>query len=107
MDTRVKPAYDAFAMSGSLPAQKLTRLVERAERNAGLCEIFRRTFLAVDHGEHQHDLTAGVAHRIGGLDGGAAGGGDILDNDDALALQPLTLRQSLDRKAGAVLFRFL
>src|ERR1700710_1295471 len=102
MNPRVKPAYDAES-----PAQKLTRLVKRAERNAGLRKIFRCTFLAVDHGEHQHDLAAGIAHRIDRLDGRSAGGGDVLDNDDTLALQGLAVGQSLDREAGAVLFRLL
>ena len=39
--------------------------------------------------------------------GGAAGGGDVLDNDDAFALQGLALGEALDREAGAVLLRLL
>ena len=80
-----------------------------SERNAtpGLREIFRRAFFAVDHGEHQHDLAAGVAHRIDRLDRGAAGGGDVLDNDDALALQGFAFGQPLDREPGAVFLRLL
>ncbi len=50
--------------------QKLARLVERAEGEAGLREIFRGAFLAIDHGEHQHDLAAGVAHGFDRLHGG-------------------------------------
>src|SRR3982074_3008714 len=105
MDTRVKPAYDALAVSAGSPAQKFAGLVERAKFQPGLREVFRSTLLAVHHGEHQRDLAAGVAHRLDRLDRGAAGGSDILDDDDAFALQRLAFRQSFDRKAGAVLLR--
>ena len=40
------------------PLQKFTRLVERAKLHPGLGKRFGRAFLAVDHGQHQHDLTA-------------------------------------------------
>src|ERR1700730_454742 len=73
------------ARKGS-PFQKFTGLVERAERHAGLREIFRGAFLAIDDGIDQHDVAAGVAHRFERLDGGTAGGGDVLDDDDALAM---------------------
>ena len=52
------------------PLQKFTRLVQRAERDAGLCKSFGGAFLAVDHGEDQRDLGAGIAHRLCGLAGG-------------------------------------
>ena len=50
-----------------LPLQKLAGLVERAERQAGFREGFGRAFLAVDHGEHQRHLAAGIALIFAGL----------------------------------------
>src|SRR6266540_1783032 len=60
------------------PLQKLTRLVERAKLKPSLGEGFGRAFLAVDHGEHQHDLAAGVAHGLYRLQRRASGRGDVL-----------------------------
>src|SRR3954454_21381640 len=87
--------------------QELTGLVERSKLQPYLGKGFGRAFLAVDHGEHQHDLAAGLAYGLGRLQRRTAGRGDVLDDHDALALQGLTLGQPLHREAGAVLLRLL
>src|SRR3954464_1790426 len=92
---------------GSLVLQKLAGLVERAECDAGFGERLGSAFVAVDHGEDQHDLAAGLAHGFGGLQRRAAGRGDVLDDHDALAGQALALGESLHGETGAVLLRFL
>src|SRR4051812_1773781 len=99
----VKPAHDG----ASLFFQKLARLVQRAEGQAGFREGLGGAFLAVDHGEDQSDLAADLAHRVRGLDRRAAGGGDVLDDDDAFACEAFALREALDRQARAVLLRLL
>ena len=60
---------DFLDVRANSPFQKLARFVQRAECQPGLRKIFHCAFFAVDHGEHQHDLAAGIAHRIDGLDG--------------------------------------
>src|SRR5438105_9292124 len=60
------------------PLQEFAGLVERAKRKAGLREGFGRAFFAVNHGEHQYDLAAGVAHRFDRLQRRTAGRGDVL-----------------------------
>src|SRR6202035_4736361 len=87
--------------------QELAGLVERAEGNAGFGESFGRAFFAVDHGEHQHDLAAGLAHRFGGLPRRAPCRGDVLDDHDTLAGQGLAFGEAFYRKAGAMLLRLL
>src|ERR1700736_5186644 len=82
--------------------QEFSGLVERAKRNAGFREGFGGAFFAVAHGEHQHDLAAGLAHRLGRLQRRAAGGGDVLDDHHALAVQALALGEALDREPGAM-----
>src|SRR5216683_3326762 len=60
--------------------------VERAEPQAGSCKIILGALLAVDHGEYQDDIAAGLADRFHRLHRRVAGGGDVLDDHDALAL---------------------
>ena len=87
--------------------QKFTGLVQRAELQPRLRERFGRAFFAVDHGEHQRDHAAGVAHGFRRLQRRAAGRGDVLDDHDALAFQGLALGQPLDRQPRAVLLWLL
>src|SRR5438876_4854900 len=89
------------------PLQEVAGFVERTKRKARLREGFAGAFFAIHHGEHQRDLAAGIAHRFDRLQRRAAGGGDVLDDHHALALQALALGQSLDREPGAMLLRFL
>src|SRR5260370_32859957 len=84
------------------PLQKLTGLVERTKRDAGGGKGFAGALFAVDHGEDQRDLAAGVAHRFHSFERRAASGGDILDDHHALALQALALCQSFDRETRAM-----
>ena len=87
--------------------QELAGLVQRAERNACFREGFGRAFLAVDHGQHQRDLAAGLADRFDRLHCRAAGRGDVLDDHDALALQALVFGQAFDREPAPCSFGFL
>ena len=57
--------------------------------------------------KHQRDFAAGVAHRLDRLQRRTAGGGDVLDDHDALALQAFALGKALDREPGAMLLRLL
>src|SRR5436309_9888138 len=87
--------------------QEFARIVERAERNAGLGKGIRGAFVAVHHGENQRDFAAGLAHGFDGFQRGAAGCGDVLDDDHALALQALALGKTFDREASAMLLWLL
>src|ERR1700757_1396972 len=87
--------------------QEFRRVVERAERRAGLRESVVGAFLAVDHGQDQHDIGADLAQRLDGLHGRAAGGGDVLDHHDPFALEGLVPGETFDGEPRAVLLRLL
>ena len=58
-------------------------------------------------GDDPHDDGAFGLDRLDGLHGRAAGGGHVLQDDDALALQGLAGRQAFDQLLGAVLLGLL
>src|SRR4029078_2688354 len=69
--------------------EEFTGIVERAKRNAGLRKGFGRALVAVPNGEDKSHFAAGLAHGFYCFQRGAAGRGDVLDDDHALALQAL------------------
>src|SRR6478672_2130396 len=81
--------------------------VEPAKRQSGLCEGLGGTFFAIDHGQDQRHLGSGLARRLHSLERRVTGGGDVLDNRHALALEGLVFRQSLHRKPGSMLLWLL
>src|SRR3569623_1641820 len=87
--------------------EKFIGFEQRAQRQARFAEVRVGALVAVYHREHQHHLAAGILHRLDRLDCRAAGGGDILDDDDAFALQAFTLGEPLDREPCAEFFRIL
>src|ERR1700681_4348148 len=89
------------------PLQEFAGLVQRTKGNPGLRKVFAGALIAVHHGEDQNDLGAQLAHRFHRLQRRAPGGGDVLDNHHALALQALAFGETLDREPGAMLLRLL
>src|SRR4051794_27966805 len=72
---------------------------QRAQPDRGAGEAVGAALLAIDHAHGIGDAEAGLAQGGHGLDGGAAGGDDVLDEADALA----GLECALDAVGGAVL----
>ena len=77
------------------------------KRRPAAAKGFGGPFLAVDHGEDERDLGARLPHGLRRLQGGAAGGGDVLDHGDALAGKRFVLGEALDQELGAMLLRLL
>src|SRR5260370_2379811 len=67
--------------------QKFTGLVERTKHDAGCREGFAGAFFAVHHGEHQRDLSAGIAPRCRRLQRRAPRGVPLLANHHPLAFE--------------------
>lgn len=64
---------------------------------------FAAAFLAVDEDEAEGDFSAFALDGVDGLEGGSAGGDDVVDDDDGVS----GLEVSFDLFAGAVAFGFL
>src|SRR5262245_42270534 len=111
VDARDKPGHDEGETGErggeSSVLQELACLVQRAERQPCFRERLGGTFLAIDHGEDQRDIAAGLAYGFHRLHRRAACRGDVLDDDDALALQAFALGEPFHRKPRAVLLRLL
>src|SRR5262249_6301648 len=80
---RVEPSGHGPA-AGKSRLQDPVRREQSAERQARRREGLVCAFQPVDDGDDQHDVAAVRPHGLGGLDGRAAGGGDVLDHDDVL-----------------------
>src|SRR3954449_7970673 len=78
--------------------QELGRTKERPQADGVAGERVHSALLAVDDADRRSALQTGLAQRLDGLDGGAAGGDDVLDQADLLA----RLEDALEPLAGSV-----
>src|SRR5262245_12222363 len=92
------------SMAGS---QKIGNRQQGGEVHAGRLKGPFGAFLAVDHGYHTHHHGAVGAHGFDRPQRGGAGGGDVLEHDDALAGEALVRCQPLDQLPGAVILDLL
>src|SRR5580692_722896 len=86
-------------MRGRGVVPDLRGMEERTEADGGARERIGAAFVAVDDANHGRYDQSGLPEHLDGLERGAAGGDDVLDQADALSW----LEDSLDPVAGAVL----
>ncbi len=103
----MNPPLDGGLQSTSVTSSRLALAEvvhgeQRLEGNTGGLEGFGGAFLAVDDGDDTVDDGAFGPKRLNGLHGGAAGGGHILEHDNALALKRFARGEALDELLRAV-----